>query len=59
MRKNETTRPDAKGVLRLTSKEKASVREALDTLALALTDHGHVWTDRERSAYERAVRILG
>ncbi len=42
----------------LTSEERASVRDALDMLALALTDAGHVWTDGERSAYERAIEIL-
>ncbi len=42
----------------LTSEERASVRDALDMLALALTDAGHVWTDGERSAYERAFEIL-
>ena len=29
--------------------------EALDALGLALADHGHVWTDRERQLYESAV----
>ncbi len=33
--------------------------EALDVLALALADHGHVWTDREKSLYETAVNYLG
>lgn len=30
--------------------------EALDALALALVDHGHVWTDNERRLYEDATR---
>lgn len=34
-----------------------SVLSALDALALALTDHNHVWTERERQLYERAVAI--
>jgi hypothetical protein len=34
------------------------ILEALDVLALALADHGHVWTDRERTLYETAVTYL-
>jgi hypothetical protein len=29
--------------------------EALDVLGMALIDHGHGWTDYERSLYERAT----
>lgn len=29
--------------------------EALDALALALADHDHHWSDRERSLYETAI----
>lgn len=32
---------------------------ALDTLALALSDHGHDWTPREIELYESSVRLLG
>lgn len=28
---------------------------ALDTLGVALTDHGHVWTEGERTIYEQAI----
>lgn len=28
---------------------------ALDTLGTALTNHGHVWTDGERTIYEQAM----
>lgn len=36
------------------------ILEALDTLGLALADHGHTWTDREVSLYETAVAyVLG
>ena len=35
------------------------ILEALDALALALSDHKHVWTDRERILYETAVDYLG
>lgn len=31
---------------------------ALDSLATALTEHGHEWTDGERTIYEEAVRLL-
>lgn len=34
------------------------ILEALDTLALALAEHGHVWTEREASLYEGAVSYL-
>ncbi len=46
------------GEVRLAPEEMVSVREALDLLALALTDTGHVWTDGERSAYERAIEAV-
>ena len=32
--------------------------EALSMLALALTDHKHQWTAKERKLYERAMAIL-
>lgn len=31
---------------------------ALDTVATALTGHGHTWTDGERTIYEYAVGLL-
>jgi hypothetical protein len=34
------------------------VLEALDELALALSDYGHVWTDPERALYETAISYL-
>ncbi len=34
------------------------VQEALDALALALIEHGHQWTDRERQLYENALTCL-
>ncbi|MCP3947348.1 hypothetical protein [Herbaspirillum sp.] len=33
--------------------------QALDALALALLDHGHEWTDRERLLYETAISYCG
>lgn len=33
--------------------------EALDALALALSSHKHVWTERERLLYETACSYLG
>jgi hypothetical protein len=38
--------------------EIATVLEAVDTLALALSGYRHQWTERERQAYETAVRLL-
>lgn len=32
--------------------------KALDALAVALADHGHIWTSAERGLYERAVAGL-
>lgn len=32
--------------------------DALDTLALALANHGHAWTDDERLLYESATEDL-
>ena len=31
---------------------------ALDALALALTDHGHHWSDEQRGLYEAAIAVL-
>lgn len=31
---------------------------ALDSLAVALSDCGHVWTEGEREIYEQALTIL-
>lgn len=42
----------------LTAANAASVLHALDTLALAITDAGLVWTDEQRSSYEIAVSLL-
>lgn len=33
-------------------------KDALDLLGVALTDHAHDWTRKEREAYEHAVRLL-
>ena len=34
------------------------IRDALDALALALADHDHAWTERERQLYETALSYL-
>lgn len=39
-------------------KQKQKVLKALDTLALALADHGHTWTNEQRRAYEQAVAAI-
>lgn len=35
-----------------------TIMSALDTLSLALTDHDHQWTNKERKVYEDAVSLL-
>ena len=40
------------------SKLTKEIVNALDALALALTNHDHQWTDEERSLYEKAISIL-
>lgn len=42
--------------INLTGDLSAIVR-ALDLMGVALAEHGHVWTDEERAAYEEAIRI--
>ena len=34
------------------------IKNALDMLGLALTEHGHKWQPEERASYEKASRIL-
>lgn len=34
------------------------IQQALDALALALTSHGHIWTDDEVQQYETATSYL-
>ncbi len=38
--------------------DKTILIEALNTLASALVDHKHKWTNKERKLYEKAMRIL-
>lgn len=33
--------------------------EALDELGLALAEHGHQWTERQRLLYETAIDYIG
>lgn len=40
------------------TKSEEIIRNALDTLALALATHNHKWTKEERKLYEWASRIL-
>lgn len=46
---------------RLAEKQAMShpILAALDALALALADHSHSWTERERLLYETAVTYCG
>ena len=39
--------------------EQNPIAQALDALALALTDHGHKWSDREVMLYETAISYCG
>ena len=34
------------------------VLDALDALAIVLTNQGHIWSDKERSLYEVATSLL-
>ena len=34
------------------------VLDAISSLGSALADHWHTWSQQERTAYEKAVRIL-
>ncbi|MDD5220252.1 MAG: hypothetical protein PHV11_06785 [Candidatus Bipolaricaulis sp.] len=34
------------------------IEDALDSLGVALVDHNHQWTDKERKLYEKAKDIL-
>jgi len=46
------------GHLILTELEKGQVLAALDTLGQALAGHKHQWTNEEKRAYEKAIRIV-
>jgi len=37
--------------------DKSKIRECLDILGLALADEGHVWTSKERKAYEEGIEL--
>lgn len=39
-------------------KQGAELLNTLELLGLALAHEGHVWSDEERSAYDRALTIL-
>lgn len=30
----------------------------IDMLSLIITNHGHIWSNEERSEYEKAVKLL-
>jgi hypothetical protein len=36
----------------------AACKTALDMLGVALADHGHTWTDEQRTAYETAIKMI-
>jgi hypothetical protein len=39
--------------------QKNLIQGALDTLALALAEHDHTWTEGEKAIYEEASAFLG
>jgi hypothetical protein len=41
-----------------TESEIDDLRNALDSLGLALTNHDHQWTAWERKSYEKAMNLL-
>ena len=41
-----------------TKEEADEIVEALDSLAIALTDKGHIWTPIQRDLYESAIDKL-
>jgi len=43
----------------LSSEDRTLLIGALDSLGVALADHGHTWTVGEKEIYERAMLILG
>ncbi len=49
----------ARNNLESMGERKSLVTGALDTLASALTKHGHTWTDGERAIYEEALIAMG
>jgi hypothetical protein len=34
------------------------ITKALDALGLALADHNHQWTNKERELYEKSISLL-
>lgn len=43
----------------MTNLDKQLILGALDSLALALTNHGHTFSEGERAIYEQARELLG
>jgi hypothetical protein len=39
--------------------DRSLILGALDSLALALADYNHVWTEGERAIYDEARELLG
>lgn len=42
----------------MTQEDRDLILGALDSLAIALTEHEHEWTEGEREIYEQAVAAL-
>lgn len=45
-------------MIQIPKEEGALILGALDSLGVALSEHGHLWTEGERAIYEQAVTIL-
>jgi hypothetical protein len=44
--------------LGMSDKDRQEIIDTLNALALALVDHNHKWSDKERRLYEKAIRLL-
>lgn len=42
----------------MTQEQRENICEALDMLGVALANHKHLWSNAERKAYNRAVKLL-
>jgi hypothetical protein len=50
--------PSPQHALTLSAEDHLLILGALDSMAVALTDHGHCWTEGEREIYEQAIACL-
>ena len=43
----------------MTQENREVIRDALDSLGAALTNHRHTWSTHEAEVYNRAVKLIG